>query len=193
MNINTTPSLKTALRLGLVLNTASLGIELLYAATTGSLALLVDALHDVLDTLTIVSTYVAAHFTSDRRRITLVAAIFNGCMMLGSGAWIGREAVAHFSHPEAQHGGVLMALGLFGMLANGLAAWLVRAHRHNLAVKAMFIDMVIDVFSSLGVFVAGGLSWLTGFTHFDTIFGLVLAILLWSHAWHIIRDASAQL
>ena len=91
-------------------------------------------------------------------------------------------------------GTVITGLGLFGFLANAVAALLLVRHRDGDAnVRSVWLCTRNDLIESLVVAAAGGLVWLTASRWPDLIAGAVLALIFLQSAWSIIRQSRQEL
>lgn len=91
-------------------------------------------------------------------------------------------------------GTVITGLGLFGFVANAVAALLLVRHRDGDAnVRSVWLCTRNDLIESLVVAAAGGLVWLTASRWPDLIAGVVLALVFLQSAWSIIRQSQAEL
>ncbi len=91
-------------------------------------------------------------------------------------------------------GTVITSLGLFGFLANAVAAVLLVRHREGDAnVRSVWLCTRNDLIQSLVVATAGGLVWLTASRWPDLIAGALLALVFLQSAWSIIRQSQQEL
>ena len=91
-------------------------------------------------------------------------------------------------------GTVITGLGLFGFLANAVAALLLVRHRDGDAnVRSVWLCTRNDLIESLVVAAAGGLVWLTASRWPDLIAGGILAAVFLQSAWAIVSQSRAEL
>lgn len=188
----------SAIKFGLVLNTAFTIIEFAFGIITGSLALIADAAHNLTDTFTLSVSFVANRLarreandskTFGYGRATILAALLNASVMLAVAAFIVVEAVQRLGNPHPVEGGIVAIVAFIGILVNGSIAIVLSKNRKDLNMRSAFIDMSFDALSSLGAVVAGLIIWLTGITWVDSAVGLVIAALLVYNTLKILREA----
>lgn len=174
-----------AFALGVGLNLAFVGIEAFYGWAVGSLALLADAGHNLSDVgglLLAWAAYAAARLRPDDRhtygwrRGSILAGFVNAVVLLAAMAWLVWEAGARLVAPGlAPPPGVVMGVAAAGVVVNGVTAWLfVAGSRHDLNLRGAFLHMAADALISLGVVVAGALTWWRGWGWIDPAVSLVI-------------------
>ncbi|HET7263247.1 MAG TPA: cation diffusion facilitator family transporter [bacterium] len=166
---------------------------------TGSLALLADAGHLLVDVgslgMGLLAAWIAsrpatAEMSYGYRRAEILAAATNGVALWAIALAIGYEAVARLRapHPIAASGMLgVAALGLGGNLA--ASALLVRGHGENLNLRAALAHVLADAAAASGTIAAGLVILVTGWTPADAIVGLGVAVLLVAGAWPLLREA----
>jgi cobalt-zinc-cadmium efflux system protein len=194
---------KRALWFALGANAAFLVVEVVAAATFGSLALLADAAHMGSDVAALAIALVAqrlierpatARHSYGLQRADVLAAQLNGFGLVVVTGWIFYEAWNRFGHPVDIAGGGLLAVALAGLAVNVVSAWLLgRARGRSLNMHGAFSHMVADAISSLGAVAAGVAVLLWGATWADAAVSVAIGVLvLWS-AWGLLRDATQVL
>jgi cation diffusion facilitator family transporter len=173
-----------------VLGTTAL-VQALILATSGSVALLADLIHNVGDALTAIPLGIAFFLRSPRgERIAgyfVVLAIFvSACVALV-------ESIDRLLHPrELTHLWLLAAAGVVGFAGNELAARLRLRAGRRLDSPALVADgnhARIDGFVSLSV-VASAALVAVGLDRADPIVGIAITVVIlritWA-SWHTIR------
>jgi len=116
-------------------------------------------------------------------RIEVLAALFNGVALLPVVVWIVIEAYHRFREPHDTHLGLMFGVGLAGLAANLLCAWILHAaSRSDINARGAFVHMLSDSISSVGVIVAAILTFATGERSLDPVFaaGISVLVLIWS-------------
>lgn len=122
------------------------------------------------------------------------AALLKGASLALLAVFILGFAVLRAVSGAPPEGTVITGLGLFGFVANGVAALLLVRHRDGDAnVRSVWLCTRNDLIESLVVAAAGGLVWLTASRWPDLIAGAVLAVVFLQSAWSIIRQSQAEL
>ena len=191
------------LAFALALNAAYTVFEAVVGLSTGSLALLADAGHNLSDvfalTIALGACWLAQRPPTAKRsfgfkRAEILAAFINALSLVVIALIIGVEAIRRIGNPPDVPGGWLIVVASIGIVINGAgAAALVRGSRDNLNLRASFIHLAGDALGSLLVIVAGVIILATGFEQADTIASLLLAILILASAWGVLRDSTAIL
>jgi cobalt-zinc-cadmium efflux system protein len=169
------------------------------ALVAGSLALLADAGHMLTDAAALAAALVASRlaarpargpWTFGLGRSEILAAQANGVTLLVVGVLVVYSAARRLASPPAVHGGIVLAVALAGVAVN-LAATLVlsRADRRRLNVRGAFLHVATDLAAFGATAVAGGLVLATGWSRFDPLAGLFVAVLLLRSSWSLLRDS----
>ena len=190
-----------AVALAIVL--AFMAVEVVAGVLSGSLALLSDAAHMLTDAGAIALALVAARlaarpprgvFTFGLGRAEILSAQVNGAVLLVLAGVIAWEAGRRLVDPPDVEGLVVVVVGLLGAVANVAAAWaLSRAERRSLNVEGARAHVLTDLYASLAAAASGALVLATGLGVFDGVAALVVAALMASSGWRLLRDASRVL
>jgi cobalt-zinc-cadmium efflux system protein len=183
----------TALNLGLV------AIQVFYGVIAHSLALLADAGHNFGDALGLVVAWGAhvlarlhptARFTYGFRSASILAALFNGVILLLATGAIAWEAIGRFFAPGEVAGLTIMVVAAVGIAINGFSAWLLMSGRgEDLNIRGAFLHLLGDAAVSLGVVLAGGAILLTGWNWLDPAVSIVIsALIVWGTSG-LLREA----
>jgi cobalt-zinc-cadmium efflux system protein len=182
---------------------AFMGVEIVAGVLAGSLALLSDAAHMLTDAAAIGLALVAARlaarppkgvFTFGLGRAEILSAQVNGAVLLVLAGVIAWEAGQRLVDPPDVEGAIVIVVGLTGAMANVAAAWaLSRAERQSLNVEGARAHVLTDLYASLAAAASGVLVLATGLGVFDGIAALVVAALMVSSGWRLLRDASRVL
>ena len=163
---------------------------------TGSLALLSDAAHVLMDVVALGLSYLAlrlaARDPSEKHsyglhRAEVLAAVINGATLILLSAGIVWEAVRRFSAPEPVKSLEMLVIAVAGLAINLIVLQLLSGHRHDhehgvedLNVRSAWLHVLGDTLSSVGVIAAGAIMWRTGWMLLDPIVSLAIGLgLLW--------------
>lgn len=188
-----------AFAVGIALNVVYVAVEAGYGVTTGSLALLADAGHNLGDVLGLVlawgAVWLARRPPSRRRtyglgRGTILAALINASTLLIAVGAIAVEAVRRLAHPEPVAGATVMGVAALGIAVNAATAALFRRGRtEDLNIRGAFLHMAADAAVSLGVVIAAALwSW-QGWLWLDPALSLAIGVVIAVGTWDLFRDA----
>lgn len=202
-NHGSTTSNRTRLAVALGITASILGIEIVGAIVTQSLALLVDAAHVFTDSVGLIVALVAATLmmrpASTKRtwgwqRAEVIAASGQAAVLLVVGAYAVYEGIQRLIAPPEVASGGLAVVGAIGLLGNLASLWVLSGGRtHNLNMRAAFLEVANDALGSVAVLVAAGvISW-TGWMRADAVAGLVVAALILPRALRLLRESGSIL
>lgn len=173
--------------------------EVIGAIITGSLALLVDAAHMLVDAGGLLVALLAARLmeraaTSRRtwglRRAEVLAATLQAAVLLGVGIFVIIEAVQRVGAPAEIAGAELLVFGVIGLVANIVALLVLAGGRGaNLNMRAAFLEVLNDALGSVAVIVAAIVIMTTGWQPADSIAALVVGALIIPRTLRLLRDA----
>ncbi|HWT92258.1 MAG TPA: cation diffusion facilitator family transporter [Solirubrobacteraceae bacterium] len=191
------------LSIALAIVVGFMAVEVVAGVLASSLALLSDAAHMLTDAGAIALALVAARlaarpprgpFTFGLGRAEILSAQINGAVLLALAAVIAWEAGQRIVDPPEVEGALVIVVGVVGALANVGSAWaLSRAERQSLNVEGAMAHVLTDLYGSLAAVVSGVVIALTGIGEVDGIAALVVAALMVTSGWRLLRDASRVL
>jgi cobalt-zinc-cadmium efflux system protein len=166
---------------------------------TGSLALLSDAAHILLDVLALALSYAAVRVSSrpadDRytygfHRVRVLAALVNGALLLLVAFGIFREAWLRFREPAPVLAGPMLVVAIVGLVVNLIVMRVLGEHDHSdLNVHSAFLHVVGDTLSSVGVIAAGVVIFFTGWTWVDPLTSVLIGIVIVVGSTRLLRSA----
>lgn len=178
---------------------AELGVGLL----TGSLALLADSGHVLLDVAALALAYVGARWAGRRpderytygyRRAEVIVAAVNGLFLFLLVGFVVAEAVDRLRTPKEVWVGPMMAMAGAGLLGNlAMAALLGHHDADDLSMRAAFLHVLGDALGSLAVVLGGASMILTGQTWPDAAASLLISGILLVGAIRVLRRAGRVL
>ena len=188
-------------RLGVVLALTGtvLVVQAVGAVLSGSLALLADAAHMATDTLGIAlalgAVTLAQRPASGRRtfgwqRVEVLAAVGNGLLLLGVGAYVVVEAVRRIGDPPEIRSGLMLTVAVLGLVVNLVSLSLLRGGQgQSLNMRGAYLEVLGDALGSVAVIVAAVVILTTGWTGADVVASLAVGALVLPRAWSLLRDA----
>lgn len=164
---------------------------------SNSLALLSDAGHMVTDALAIALGLAAARIskrppdknaTLGYQRVGILAALINGLSLLVIAVLIFYESYERFTSPPAVDIPVMLGIAVLG-LAGNLAMAFILGHSHeDLNVKSVWLHVLGDTLSSVGVIISGTIIYFTGWIYADPVAGVLIGgIIIWGGV-RLVRD-----
>jgi cobalt-zinc-cadmium efflux system protein len=202
------------LAIALGLNLLIVVAQVVAGVAAGSLGLLSDAGHNLIDVVALAISLFAVQVarrqpTAERsfgwHRGTILAAQANAAMILVLTVWITYESIDRLIHPQHVEGGLVLVVALIAFVANAAAVVIVRephsghdhsghAHGGDLNVRSATLHLVSDAAASLGVAVAGAVMAATGgWSRLDPAVSLAIGLSIAWHATKLLRSSNAVL
>ncbi len=182
------------------LSAVILVVEAAGALASNSLALLADAGHMLTDVSGIGLALLAIWFagrapTSGRTfgylRVEIIAAVTNAFLLFGVAALILFEAWRRLSAPPEVASGLMLAVALVGLAANGVSLYLLRrAQRDSLNMRGAYLEVMGDFAGSAAVIAAALVIAATGWAQADAVASVVIALLILPRTFALLRDAT---
>ncbi|MFX3617248.1 MAG: cation diffusion facilitator family transporter [Sporolactobacillus sp.] len=166
-----------------------------------SLTLLSDAGHMLSDSislgLSLTALIVGAKIPANNsktfgyRRFEILAALFNGVLLLVISIWIIIEAISRFSHPAGVASLEMLGIAIIGLLVNVIvAAILMRGESaDNLNVKSALIHVLGDLLGSIGAIVAALLIYFFGWQLADPAASILVSLVILHSGWQVTRES----
>lgn len=188
------------LKIALVIVVIVMVAEVIGGIVSGSLALLGDAGHMLVDALalglalfaiTIARRPATSTKTYGYYRVEIMAALANGAVLVFVSLYIFYEAYQRFLNPPLVQTPLMLLVATIGLVANLIGVWLLRRASHrSLNIKAAFWHIIGDTISSVGVIVAGVIILVTGWYVADPIVAVFIGgIILWGGV-RIVRESA---
>jgi cation diffusion facilitator family transporter len=183
----------------LALTCGVLVVEVIGALLSGSLALLADAGHMATDAvgigMALGAVGLAQRPASGRRtfgwqRIEVLAAVANGLLLIGVGAYVVVQAVRRLGDPPDIHAGWMLSVAVLGLVVNvGSLALLHAGQRESLNTRGAYLEVAGDALGSVAVIAAAVVITTTGWTAADVLASFAVGALVLPRAWTLLREA----
>jgi cobalt-zinc-cadmium efflux system protein len=193
-------TLRHKVSLSLIVNALVIAVEMAGGWWIGSVGLIGDAAHNLIDQaglfLTLYAvTMSAAPSTATRtfghHRIGTLAAFGNAVILLAIAVGIVVLSIHRLLEPVTIPGTLMFAIALFSFVGNLSIALLLQAEaRNNLNVRAAFWHNLGDAWVSLGVIAAGLLVATTGWNLLDPLVSIGIALVIVWGTWGVLRESS---
>lgn len=172
--------------------------QVIGAAVTGSLALIVDAGHLLTDAgglgIALVASTLALKAPSARRtwgfgRAEVLAATAQAAILLAVGLFVLVEGIHRLVIPPTIAPGGLLVFGMIGLVGNLVAIAVLASKRStNFNLRAAFLEVVNDALGSLAVIGAAAVIALTGWTRADAVAALLIGALILPRSFILLRE-----
>lgn len=181
----------------LLLTLAFAAVEAGVGWWAGSLALMADAAHMVTDSSALGLAAAAAWLA--RRppslshsyglvRAEVLAALFNGVLMLALIGFIVHEAIQRFGAPRDIAGGAVVGVAVIGLGVNLAVAWVLHRGEQTLNSRAALLHVMGDALGSVAAIASGVVILATGWTPIDPLLSLFVALLILVSALRLLRE-----
>lgn len=174
-------------------------IEAAVGLWTGSLSLLADATHMLVDAGGILLSLLAVWFaerpatpakTYGYYRVEILAALVNGVVLCVMAIAILVATYERMWQPPVVPGGPILAVAVLGLAVNLLSLALLHAGAHaSLNVRSAYLEVLGDALSSAIVISAGAVILLTGWVWVDLVAGALIAVFILPRTWALLRQA----
>ena len=190
------------LLLAFALTVLTLLAEALGGWWSGSLALLADAGHMLVDAVALLLAWAGAHFA--RRpadalrsfgyaRLEVLVGYSNALMQFLIVAWIVAEAAARLLAPTPIRAEAMLAIAAAGFVVNVLVLRVLGGHQHahdDLNIAGARLHVLGDLLGSLGAVLAALLIWRFGWLRADPVTSIIVALLILGSAWNLLRRSA---
>ena len=186
------------LRFALGITLTVMVVEVIGGLFADSLALIADAAHMATDAVGLGMALLAIHFASrppsqtrtfGYARAEILAALANALLLLGVGGYVLFESVERFVTPADTAGGLTIAVGLLGLVANTVSLTvLMRGQAESLNVRGAFLEVAADAVGSLAVVIAALVILTTGWQAADPIASLAIGVLVVPRTLKLLRE-----
>jgi len=182
---------------GILINTAYAILELIAGFFTGSLALVSDAAHNIVDSLALIISYIGERVAKRKANLShtygygkfiILTALINSGIMVGLALGIFYIVYRRFINPSPIDGGPIMIIAALGIVVNLAVAFILSKNRDNLNIRTAFLNMAFDVLASVAA-LASGFAAHYGFYRADALAGAVIGTLMIAACVGIINKA----
>ena len=167
---------------------------------SGSLALLADAGHMLVDVAALLFAWLGAHYArrpADPRRsfgyarLEVLVGYSNSLLQFMLVAWIAVAAVVRLGDPQPILSATMLVVALGGLLVNAFVLRMLWDHDHDdLNTASARLHVLGDLFGSLGAVVAAllirGFGWLPA----DAVASILVSLLILAGAWRLLRRSA---
>ncbi len=179
------------------LTTITLVAEAVGGILSGSLALLADAAHMLVDAAALLFAWLGVLFArrpADARRsfgyarLEVLVGYTNALSQILLVAWIVFEAAHRFLDPQPILSGTMLVVALLGLAVNAVVLWVLGGHDHDdVNTAGARLHVIGDLLGSVGAVTAAilvrWLDWLWA----DPAISVLVSLLILNSAWRLLR------
>lgn len=173
--------------------------EVIGGLISNSLALLSDALHNLVDSVAVFIAYLA-HFISKKnpdkrktfgyKRIEILAAFINSTFLVAICIFLIYKAIQRFRHPQQIDGLIMLIVACIGFFANGFAVFLLKPDSSkNLNIRAAYLHLLGDTLSSALVIAGGILIYFFNIGWLDPVITILISLYIMKESYNLIKDS----
>jgi cobalt-zinc-cadmium efflux system protein len=173
--------------------------EIVGGLISGSLSLLSDAGHMLTHAFALLVSFLAILYarrpaTNEKSfgfyRAEVLAALFNGITLIIITGFIVWESYKRILNPRPIASKEMIIIAVIGLAVNIVTAMILwEASRQSLNIRSAFIHMIGDTGSSVAVVIGAVIIYFTGLNRIDSIFSILIAILILIWSFSLIRDS----
>ena len=185
--------------IGVALNAGFASVEAIAGWLGGSLSVLADAGHNLVDVLGLLLAWAGAWLATRRptpyrtygyARASILAALGSALLLLPATGVMVVEALSRLSQPVPVSGMTMMLVAGVGVLVNaGTAALFHAGSRGDLNLRGAYLHMAADAAVSLGVVLSGAAILAGGWMWLDPATSLLVAIAIVASGWSLLRES----
>ena len=172
------------LKIAFFLNVTFTIIEIVGGLLTNSMAILSDAIHDFGDSIAIGSALYLEktsekkrdnNFSYGYRRFSTLAALLNIVILTAGSVVIIYETIPRLIQPQPVHSQGMIALGVLGIIMNGLAVLRLKRGGKSLNNRTVMLHLMEDVLGWIAVLLGAVVIEFTGWFIIDPLLSLGIA------------------
>lgn len=181
-----------------ILNLSITIVQIIGGIVSNSLSLLSDALHNLGDSSAIFIAFLAGkrsrkqadeQKTFGYKRVEILAALFNGVVLIGICLYLFFEAYERFLNPQPIKGKVMFIVAVFGLLANLISVFVLDKDKDgNLNIRAAYLHLLGDTFSSIAVIIGGVAIWKFEVFWLDPLITILVGVYIIYHTWGVVKE-----
>jgi len=191
---------ETRLLWAMVLTGTFMVAEVAGGIFSGSLALLADAGHMLIDSSSLLmawlATRVARRPADDERsygyhRVQILAAFTNGLAFFAIFIWIVVEAIHRLWNPVHVLAGSMMIVAALGLVVNIITFFILHGgNRQDLNLSGALVHVLGDLLGSVAAISAAGIILWTGWMPVDPLLSVFVAVLILRSAWFVTKRSA---
>ena len=189
---------KKNLLISIVLNFGITFAEFAGGILSNSLSLLSDALHNLSDAIALLISYLAMKMSQKEstkkntfgyKRIEILAALLNAVVLVAISFYLFYEAYERILDPQPIQGKLMFIVATIGLLANFFSVYLLhKDSKKNLNIKAAYLHLLGDTFSSVGVIIGSVLIYFWKIYWIDPVLTILIGLYILRGTYGILKE-----
>lgn len=184
------------------LNTGFAVVQIVVGLAIGSVVVLADAAHQIVDALGLLTALAAVILAARPANETMsfgwgkadaLGGFVSALLLLASVVWIAYESIQRLSEPVDVSGGSVIVIGLIAIAVNGLSVLALGRQHDAISLKAARLHLLTDLAGSVIVVVAGLVLVGTTARWVDPVASLVLCLLVLRSTGSLLLAAASEL
>ena len=183
----------------MIVNLVIPAVQISGGIISGSMALISDALHNLSDFTSVLISYGALRLgsrgpdfkqTFGYKRLEVFAAMVNVALLYGVAFYIAIEGYYRLMNPKPIQGYLVIGVALIGFVANLLATLMLQpGARVNINMRSVFLHMLSDALTSLGVAILGLFLIFRPWYWLDPIVSWIIVVMIFYGGWSLLKDS----
>ncbi len=188
------------LLVAVILNFTITLIEIIGGLISNSLALLSDAIHNLGDSIAVLVAYLAHRISKKKsnirktfgyKRVEILTSFLNSVMLVAICIFLIFEAINRFRNPTPIKGLIMFFVATIGLLANFISVLLLRSDSiKNINVRAAYLHLLGDTFSSVAVISGGILIYFFNIYWMDPLITILISFYILKETYLLIKDST---
>ncbi len=184
------------------LNTGFAVVQIVVGLAIGSVVVLADAAHQIVDALGLLTALAAVILAARPANETMsfgwgkadaLGGFVSALLLLASVGWIAYESIQRLSAPVEVSGGSVIVIGLIAIAVNGASVLALGQQHDAISLKAARLHLLTDLAGSVIVVVAGLVLVGTSARWVDPVASLVLCVLVLRSTGNLLIAAASEL
>jgi cobalt-zinc-cadmium efflux system protein len=183
----------------MIMNLIIPAVQIYGGILSGSMALISDALHNLMDFVSVLISYAALRLgrrgptleqTFGYKRLEVLGALLNVALLFGASFYILVESWSRLQDPQPIKGNIVIWAALIGFAANLISTMLLRSGaKVNLNMRGAFLHMLTDTLTSLGVALLGVIWLYRPWYWLDPVVSSLIIVMILYSGWDILKEA----
>ena len=183
----------------MIMNLVIPAVQIYGGILSGSMALISDALHNLMDFVSVLISYAALRLgrrgptleqTFGYKRLEVLGALLNVALLFGASFYILVESWGRLQDPQPIKANIVIWVALIGFAANLISTMLLReGAKVNLNMRGAFLHMLTDALTSLVVALLGVIWLYRPWYWLDPVVSSLIIVMILYSGWDILKEA----